>query len=175
MTGTDPPFLLKKQKQEDLPSGFESLSSGPRSETWNDWAVTLLLCVGFLGGGLDLSPRCQPGQRAGSASPRTRMGLHGSIRGGKRILCSVVPARSLDSVTWQEGKGPVKGDVQSFWGDGATLLLVCPGEGLPEPRARKPGIIRCLVPQNKGISFSLAGELSDNKGREFCLQHIPYC
>ncbi|XP_052505480.1 LOW QUALITY PROTEIN: lymphocyte antigen 6 complex locus protein G6f [Budorcas taxicolor] len=72
------------------------------------------------------------------------------------LLCPVTPARSLDAVTWQEGKGPVKGDVQSFWGDGATLLLVCPGEGLPEPRARKPGITLCLVPQNKGISFSLA-------------------
>ncbi|KAL1286566.1 LY6G6F [Ovibos moschatus] len=72
------------------------------------------------------------------------------------LLCPVTPARSLDAVTWQEGKGPVKGDVQSFWGDGATLLLVCPGEGLPEPRARKPGIILCLVPQDKGISFSLA-------------------
>ena len=91
------------------------------------------------------------------------------------LLCSVIPARSLESVTWQEGKGPAKGDVQSFWGDGATLLLVCPKEGLPEPRARKPGIIRCLAPQNNGISFSLAGKLSDNKGRDFCLQHIPHC
>lgn len=96
------------------------------------------------------------------------------------LLCPVTPARSLDAVTWQEGKGPVKGDVQSFWGDGATLLLVCPGEGLPEPRAHKtrnhkPGITCCLVPQDKGISFSLAGELSDNKGRNFCLQHTPYC
>lgn len=95
------------------------------------------------------------------------------------LLCPVTPARSLDAVTWQEGKGPVKGDVQSFWGDGATLFLVCPGEGLPEPRAHKtrnhkPGITCCLVPQDKGISFSLAGELSDNKGRNFCLQHTPY-
>uniref|UniRef100_A0A452FBY7 Lymphocyte antigen 6 family member G6F n=1 Tax=Capra hircus TaxID=9925 RepID=A0A452FBY7_CAPHI len=70
------------------------------------------------------------------------------------LLCPVTPARSLDAVTWQEGKGPVKGDVQSFWGDGATLLLVCPGEGLPENH--KPGITCCLVPQDKGISFSLA-------------------
>ncbi|XP_057555654.1 lymphocyte antigen 6 complex locus protein G6f-like isoform X2 [Hippopotamus amphibius kiboko] len=72
------------------------------------------------------------------------------------LLCSVVPARRLDSVTWLEGKGPVKGHVQSFWRDGAALLLVCPGDGLPEPRARRPRIIRCLMPQNKGVSFSLA-------------------
>ncbi|EPY85380.1 lymphocyte antigen 6 complex locus protein G6f [Camelus ferus] len=72
------------------------------------------------------------------------------------LLCSVVPARRLDSVTWLEGKGTVRGHVQSFWGDGAALLLVCPGEGLPEPRRRRPRIIRCLMPQNKGISFNLA-------------------
>ena len=82
------------------------------------------------------------------------------------LLCSVVPARRLDSVTWLEGRGPVRGRVQSFWGDGAAMLLVCPGEGLPEPRGRRPRNIRCLMPQNKGISFSLAGKLMDTKGRD---------
>ncbi|XP_005859926.1 PREDICTED: lymphocyte antigen 6 complex locus protein G6f [Myotis brandtii] len=72
------------------------------------------------------------------------------------LLCSVVPARRLDSVTWVEGRGPVRGHVQAFWGDGAALLLVCPGEGLPESRGRRPRLIRCVVPQNKGVSFSLA-------------------
>nr|XP_012596459.1 lymphocyte antigen 6 complex locus protein G6f isoform X2 [Microcebus murinus] len=71
------------------------------------------------------------------------------------LLCSVVPSRRLDSVTWQEGRGPVRGRVQSFWGDGAALLLVCPGEGLPEPRGHRPRTIRCLMPHNKGVSFSL--------------------
>lgn len=73
------------------------------------------------------------------------------------LLCSVVPARRLDSVTWVEGKGPVRGHVQAFWGEGAALLLVCPGEGLPESRGRRPRLIRCVMPQNKGVSFSLAG------------------
>ncbi|XP_066217555.1 lymphocyte antigen 6 complex locus protein G6f [Saccopteryx leptura] len=75
------------------------------------------------------------------------------------LLCSVVPARRLDSVTWLEGKGPVRGRAQSFWSEGAALLLVCPGEGPPEPRGRRPRIIRCLIPQNKGVSFSLAGSM----------------
>ncbi|KAM6185047.1 lymphocyte antigen 6 complex locus protein G6f-like [Rhynchocyon petersi] len=75
------------------------------------------------------------------------------------LLCSVIPPRRLDSVTWLEGKGSVRGgrgQIQSFWGDGGALLLVCPGEGLSESRARRPRVIRCLVSQNKGISFSLA-------------------
>ncbi|XP_006896242.1 PREDICTED: lymphocyte antigen 6 complex locus protein G6f [Elephantulus edwardii] len=71
------------------------------------------------------------------------------------LLCSVIPPRHLDSVTWLEGKGQVKGRVQSFWGERGALLLVCPGEGLPESRGRRPRIIRCFVSQNKGISFSL--------------------
>ncbi|XP_008573275.1 PREDICTED: lymphocyte antigen 6 complex locus protein G6f [Galeopterus variegatus] len=75
------------------------------------------------------------------------------------LLCSVVPNRRLDSVTWLEGNGPIRGRVQSFWGDGGALLLVCPGEGLPEPRSRRPRIIRCLLPQNKGVSFSLAASM----------------
>ncbi|XP_069880234.1 lymphocyte antigen 6 complex locus protein G6f isoform X1 [Dipodomys merriami] len=75
------------------------------------------------------------------------------------LLCSVVPARRLDSVTWQEGKGPVRGHVQYFWGDGAALLLVCPSEGLPGHRGRRPRIIRCLLPQNKAINFSLAASM----------------
>nr|XP_019571173.1 PREDICTED: lymphocyte antigen 6 complex locus protein G6f isoform X1 [Rhinolophus sinicus] len=75
------------------------------------------------------------------------------------LLCSVVPPRRLDSVTWLEGKGPVRGRVQSFWNNGAALLLVCPGEGLPEPKGRRPRIIRCVVPQNKGVSFSLAASV----------------
>ncbi|XP_011378146.1 lymphocyte antigen 6 complex locus protein G6f [Pteropus vampyrus] len=75
------------------------------------------------------------------------------------LLCSVVPARRLDSVTWLEGKGPVRGRVQSFWSEGAALLLVCPGEGLSEPRGWRPRIIRCLLPQNKGVSFNLAASL----------------
>ncbi|XP_075409946.1 lymphocyte antigen 6 complex locus protein G6f [Tenrec ecaudatus] len=73
------------------------------------------------------------------------------------LLCSVIPPRRLDSVTWLEGKGPVRGQVKSFWGEGSALLLVCPGEGLPEPRSsRRPRIIRCIGSQNKGVSFSLA-------------------
>uniref|UniRef100_A0A8D2DFG1 Lymphocyte antigen 6 family member G6F n=1 Tax=Sciurus vulgaris TaxID=55149 RepID=A0A8D2DFG1_SCIVU len=75
------------------------------------------------------------------------------------LLCSVVPAKRLDSVTWLEGKGPVRGHVQSFWSDGAALLLLCPGEGFPEPRGRRPRIIHCLVPQNKGVSFSLTASM----------------
>ncbi|XP_015343402.2 lymphocyte antigen 6 complex locus protein G6f isoform X2 [Marmota marmota marmota] len=75
------------------------------------------------------------------------------------LLCSVVPVRRLDSVTWLEGKGPVRGRVHSFWGDGAALLLVCPGEGFPEPKGHRPRIIHCLVSQNKGVSFSLAASM----------------
>uniref|UniRef100_A0A8I5UHA2 Lymphocyte antigen 6 family member G6F n=1 Tax=Pongo abelii TaxID=9601 RepID=A0A8I5UHA2_PONAB len=75
------------------------------------------------------------------------------------LLCSVVPSRRMDSVTWQEGKGPVRGRVQSFWGNEAALLLVCPGEGLSEPRSRRPRIIRCLMTHNKGVSFSLAASI----------------
>ncbi|KAL1771553.1 lymphocyte antigen 6 complex locus protein G6f [Sigmodon hispidus] len=71
------------------------------------------------------------------------------------LLCSVVPARRLDSVTWQEGRNSVRGHAQYFWGNGAALLLVCPGEGLPETRGRRPRNIRCLMPQNKRLSFSL--------------------
>ncbi|XP_075859716.1 lymphocyte antigen 6 complex locus protein G6f [Microcebus murinus] len=82
------------------------------------------------------------------------------------LLCSVVPSRRLDSVTWQEGRGPVRGRVQSFWGDGAALLLVCPGEGLPEPRGHRPRTIRCLMPHNKGVSFSLPGKLREEMGRD---------
>ncbi|XP_052019855.1 lymphocyte antigen 6 complex locus protein G6f isoform X3 [Apodemus sylvaticus] len=72
------------------------------------------------------------------------------------LLCSVVPARRLDSVTWLEGRNPVRGHAQHFWGEGAALLLVCPSEGLPETRSRRPRTIRCLMPQNKRFSFSLA-------------------
>ncbi|XP_012589843.1 PREDICTED: lymphocyte antigen 6 complex locus protein G6f [Condylura cristata] len=77
------------------------------------------------------------------------------------LLCSVTPTRRLDSVTWLEEKGPVKGHGQSFWGDGAALLLVCPGEGLPEPRVHRPRVIQCVLPQNKGISFTLAASTDD--------------
>ncbi|XP_051008592.1 lymphocyte antigen 6 complex locus protein G6f [Acomys russatus] len=73
------------------------------------------------------------------------------------LLCSVVPAKRLDSsVTWLEGRNTVRGHVQYFWGDGAALLLVCPTEGVPETRAHRPRNIRCLMPQNKRFSFSLA-------------------
>lgn len=75
------------------------------------------------------------------------------------LLCSVVPARRLDSVTWQEGRGPVRGHVQPFWSNGAALLLVCPEDELSESRGRRPRTIRCLTPQNKGISFSLAASM----------------
>ncbi|XP_023044635.2 lymphocyte antigen 6 complex locus protein G6f isoform X2 [Piliocolobus tephrosceles] len=75
------------------------------------------------------------------------------------LLCSVVPSRRMDSVTWQEGKGPVRGRVQSFWGSEAALLLVCPGEGLSEHKSRRPRIIRCLMTHNKGVSFSLAASM----------------
>ncbi|XP_023044637.2 uncharacterized protein LOC111523920 isoform X4 [Piliocolobus tephrosceles] len=68
-------------------------------------------------------------------------------------------SRRMDSVTWQEGKGPVRGRVQSFWGSEAALLLVCPGEGLSEHKSRRPRIIRCLMTHNKGVSFSLAASM----------------
>lgn len=80
------------------------------------------------------------------------------------LLCSVVPARRLDSVTWLEGRNPVRGHAQHFWGEGAALLLVCPSEGLPETRSRRPRTIRCLMPQNKRFSFSLAGKLREGMG-----------
>nr|XP_012807541.1 lymphocyte antigen 6 complex locus protein G6f [Jaculus jaculus] len=72
------------------------------------------------------------------------------------LLCSAVPPRHLGSVTWLEEKGHVKGHTQYFWGNGAALLLVCPLEGLPEPRSWRPRTIHCLMPQNKRLSFSLA-------------------
>uniref|UniRef100_A0A8C0WHF9 Ig-like domain-containing protein n=1 Tax=Castor canadensis TaxID=51338 RepID=A0A8C0WHF9_CASCN len=75
------------------------------------------------------------------------------------LLCSMVPARRLDTVNWLEGKGPVRGHVQYFWGDGAALLLVCPMEGLLGHRGRRPRIIRCLIPQKKEVSFSLAASM----------------
>lgn len=80
------------------------------------------------------------------------------------LLCSVVPARRLDSVTWLEGRNTVRGHVQYFWGDGAALLLVCPTDGVPETRARRPRSIRCLMPQNKRFSFSLAGKMKEEMG-----------
>ncbi|XP_055983816.1 lymphocyte antigen 6 complex locus protein G6f [Sorex fumeus] len=80
------------------------------------------------------------------------------------LLCSVVPARRLDSVTWLEGRGPVRGHAQPFWSDRAALLLVCPGDGLSESRGRRPRIIRCLVSQNKGIIFSLAAPVDASPG-----------
>uniref|UniRef100_G1U647 Uncharacterized protein n=1 Tax=Oryctolagus cuniculus TaxID=9986 RepID=G1U647_RABIT len=91
------------------------------------------------------------------------------------LLCSVFPARRLDFATWLEGKGPVRGRVQSFWSEGAALLLVCPGEGPPEPRGRRPRIIRCLVSQNKGVSFSLAGKLREQVGRAVAPSSSPTC
>ncbi|GAB1300972.1 Ly6g6f protein [Apodemus speciosus] len=65
-------------------------------------------------------------------------------------------SQRLDSVTWLEGRNPVRGHAQYFWGEGAALLLVCPTEGLPESRGRRPRTIRCLMPQNRRFSFSLA-------------------
>lgn len=79
----------------------------------------------------------------------------------------------MDSVTWQEGKGPVKGRVQSFWGSEAALLLVCPGEGLSEPRSRRPRIIRCLMTHNKGVSFSLAGKPREKTERDVLSPQPP--
>lgn len=78
----------------------------------------------------------------------------------------MAPARRLDSVTWLEGKGPVRGRVQSFWGNGAALLLVCPGEGLSESEEHRSRIIRCLMPHNKGVSFSLTGKLREDLGED---------
>lgn len=75
------------------------------------------------------------------------------------LLCSVVPAKPLNSVTWLEGKGLVRGHPQFFWNNDAALLLACSGDGLPEPKGRKPRIIRCLVSENKGVSFSLAASM----------------
>ncbi|XP_040844540.1 lymphocyte antigen 6 complex locus protein G6f [Ochotona curzoniae] len=71
------------------------------------------------------------------------------------LLCSMLPAKRLDFVTWLEGKGPVRGRVQSFWSDGAALLLVCPGEGFSESRGRRPRTIRCLISQNNAVNFNL--------------------
>lgn len=85
------------------------------------------------------------------------------------LLCSVVPARRLDSVTWLEGRNPVRGHAQYFWGDGAALLLLCPTEGVPETRARRLRSIRCLLPQNKRFSFSLAGKLRKEMERGYSL------
>lgn len=87
----------------------------------------------------------------------------------------MAPARRLDSVTWLEGKGSVRGHVQSFWGDGAALLLVCPGEGLSEPGEHRPRIIRCLVPHHKGVSFSLAGKLRENVGEDIASGAFRTC
>lgn len=72
----------------------------------------------------------------------------------------MVPARRLDSVTWLEGRNPVRGHAQYFWGEGAALLLVCPTEGVPETRSRRPRNIRCLMAQNKRFSFSVAGKMN---------------
>eukprot|EP00071_Canis_lupus_P009244 XP_005627211.1 lymphocyte antigen 6 complex locus protein G6f isoform X2 [Canis lupus familiaris] len=41
------------------------------------------------------------------------------------LLCSVVPARRLDSVTWLEGSGPVRGHVQSFWASTDASPALC--------------------------------------------------
>lgn len=60
----------------------------------------------------------------------------------------------------------MRGHVQSFWSDGAALLLVCPGEGLSESREHRPRIIRCLMPHNKGVSFSLAGKPKEDMGED---------
>lgn len=97
--------------------------------------------------------RCPPLLPGSQFSVKSPDGLSCSA-----LLCAVVPARRLDSVTWQEGRNPVKGHAQYFWGDGAALLLVCPGEGLSEAKGRKPRNIRCLMPQNKRFSFNLAGK-----------------
>ncbi|XP_007483614.2 lymphocyte antigen 6 complex locus protein G6f [Monodelphis domestica] len=71
------------------------------------------------------------------------------------LVCSVVSARFLDSVIWLEGKGKVKGKVETFKGKDASLLMVCPLEGPSESRMRRARSIRCIFPQNKGISFNL--------------------
>ncbi|KFO21047.1 lymphocyte antigen 6 complex locus protein G6f isoform X2 [Fukomys damarensis] len=88
------------------------------------------------------------------------------------LLCSAVPARRLDSVAWREGKGLVRGHAQAFWNEGAALLLVCPGEGHPEPRGRRPRIIRCLLTQDKGISFSLPASTDSSPVR--CVPHTGW-
>ncbi|XP_044530318.1 lymphocyte antigen 6 complex locus protein G6f-like [Gracilinanus agilis] len=71
------------------------------------------------------------------------------------LVCSVVSAGFLDSVIWVEGKGKVKGKMESFKGKDASLLMVCPLEGPSESRTRRTRSIRCIFPQNKGISFNL--------------------
>lgn len=55
----------------------------------------------------------------------------------------------------------MRGPAQYFWGEGAALLLVCPTEGVSETRGRRPRNIRCLMPQNKRFSFSLAGKMTE--------------
>lgn len=99
------------------------------------------------------SPSLPPGSQFSVKSPD---GLSCSA-----FLCSVVPARRLDSVTWLEGRNPVRGHAQYFWGEGAALLLVCPTDGVSETRGRRPRNIRCLMPQNKRFSFSLAGKMRE--------------
>lgn len=91
------------------------------------------------------------------------------------LLCSVVPARRLDSVTWLEGRGSVRGHVQPFWSNGAALLLVCPEDELSESRGRRPRTIRCLAPQNKGVSFSLTGKLREDMGQEVAFSPSHTC
>ncbi|XP_074092809.1 lymphocyte antigen 6 complex locus protein G6f [Macrotis lagotis] len=74
------------------------------------------------------------------------------------LVCSVVPAVFLDSVQWLEGKGKVKGRVKTFVGKDASLLMVCPVEGISEFRRARN--IHCIFSQNKGISFNLTAVAS---------------
>nr|XP_020829980.1 lymphocyte antigen 6 complex locus protein G6f isoform X1 [Phascolarctos cinereus] len=85
------------------------------------------------------------------------------------LVCSVVSAVFLDSVAWLEEKGKVKGRMETFMGKNASLLMVCPVEGTSESRSRKARSIRCIFPQNKGISFNLTAAASPNALPAHCV------
>ncbi|XP_072493612.1 lymphocyte antigen 6 complex locus protein G6f isoform X2 [Notamacropus eugenii] len=85
------------------------------------------------------------------------------------LVCSVVSAVFLDSIVWLEGKGKVKGRTETFMGKNASLLMVCPMEGTSESRIRKARSIRCLFPQNKGISFNLTAAASPDALPAHCV------
>ncbi|XP_043819568.1 lymphocyte antigen 6 complex locus protein G6f-like [Dromiciops gliroides] len=85
------------------------------------------------------------------------------------LVCSVVSAVFLDSVVWLEGKGKVKGRVETFMGKDASLLMVCPAEGTSESRIRRARSIRCTFPQDKGISFNLTAVASPDAPPTRCV------
>ncbi|XP_038624133.1 lymphocyte antigen 6 complex locus protein G6f-like [Tachyglossus aculeatus] len=71
------------------------------------------------------------------------------------FICSVASALPLDSMSWHEGSGRVKGRTQVFSQVNATLLFLCPREGPGEGRSKKPRNIRCSLNKDQGINFTL--------------------